>query len=66
MFEDLKPAGLEAPKCAAANRCNARELKSGAVIRKFGSAGSPAQAASYTVQKRRHALAKSRNEMARL
>jgi len=50
MFEDLKPPASKRPKCAAANRVYARELKSGAVIRKFGSAGSPAQAASYTVQ----------------
>ena len=39
IFEDLKPAGLEAVEVRSGESLYARELKSGAVERKFGSAG---------------------------
>ena len=35
LFEDLKPAGLEAVELRTARRFQARELKSGTVARKF-------------------------------
>jgi len=40
LFEDLKPAGLEAVEIRSGEPVYARELKSGAVEHKFGSAGS--------------------------
>ena len=40
LFEDLKPAGLEAVQIRSGQSLFARELKSGAVIRKFADGGS--------------------------
>jgi uncharacterized protein YfaS (alpha-2-macroglobulin family) len=40
LFEDLKPAGLESVRVRSGEPLSARELKSGAVERKFGGAGS--------------------------
>jgi len=41
VFEDLKPAGFEAVEIRSGESLYARELKSGAVERKFGGEGSP-------------------------
>jgi alpha-2-macroglobulin len=54
LFEDLKPAGLEAVEIRSGESLYARELKSGAVNRKFAaasgeaSAGKPATGAGFT------------------
>ena len=45
LFEDLKPAGFEAVAVRSGESLYARELKSGAVERKFGEVGKPAPAA---------------------
>ncbi|MFA6543084.1 MAG: alpha-2-macroglobulin family protein [Limisphaerales bacterium] len=42
LFEDLKPAGFEAVAVRSGESLYARELKSGAVERKFGEVGRPA------------------------
>jgi len=42
LFEDLKPAGFEAVAVRSGESLYARELKSGAVERKFGEVGKPA------------------------
>ncbi|MBI3653392.1 MAG: alpha-2-macroglobulin [Acidobacteria bacterium] len=42
LFEDLKPAGLEAAELRSGENLYARELKSGAVSRKFGAANARA------------------------
>lgn len=42
LFEDLKPAGFEAVAVRSGESLHARELKSGAVERKFGLVGQPA------------------------
>jgi uncharacterized protein YfaS (alpha-2-macroglobulin family) len=44
LFEDLKPAGFEAVAVRSGESLYARELKSGAVERKFGVVGQPAPA----------------------
>lgn len=44
LFEDLKPAGFEAVAVRSGESLYARELKSGAVERKFGEVGKPAPA----------------------
>ncbi len=44
LFEDLKPAGFEAVAVRSGEQLYARELKSGAVERKFGEVGKPAPA----------------------
>ncbi|PAW86570.1 MAG: hypothetical protein B9S33_07795 [Pedosphaera sp. Tous-C6FEB] len=44
LFEDLKPAGFEAVAVRSGESLHARELKSGAVERKFGVVGQPAPA----------------------
>ena len=44
LFEDLKPAGFEAVAVRSGESLHARELKSGAVERKFGEDGKPAPA----------------------
>jgi len=49
MFEDLKPAGLEAVEVRSGESVYARELKSGAVERKLGGANRP-QSAAPTLQ----------------
>lgn len=52
VFEDLKPAGLEAVAVRSGEDLAARELKSAAVARKFGTVEKPAAAANtpYVVQ----------------
>jgi uncharacterized protein YfaS (alpha-2-macroglobulin family) len=45
LFEDLKPAGLEAVQIRSGESLFAQELKSGAVVRKFGD-GSPGSGSS--------------------
>jgi hypothetical protein len=45
LFEDLKPAGLEAVQIRSGQSLFARELKSGAVMRKFADGGSTPNAA---------------------
>lgn len=42
LFEDLKPAGFEAVEVRSGDSLSARELKSGAVERKFGNERNPA------------------------
>jgi hypothetical protein len=49
LFEDLKPAGLEAVEVRSGESLYARELKSGAVTRKFATNNAPAQQ-SYLVK----------------
>jgi len=44
LFEDLKPAGFESVAIRSGESLYARELKSGAVERKFGEVGKPAPA----------------------
>jgi len=50
MFEDLKPAGLEAVEIRSGESVYARELKSGAVDRKFVASPAAAQKVEYVVQ----------------
>ncbi|HEY2081776.1 MAG TPA: alpha-2-macroglobulin family protein, partial [Verrucomicrobiae bacterium] len=49
IFEDLKPAGLEAVEVRSGESLYARELKSGAITRKFATNNAPAQQ-SYLVK----------------
>jgi uncharacterized protein YfaS (alpha-2-macroglobulin family) len=44
MFEDMKPAGLEAAEVRSGDGVSAREIKSGEVARRFGDAGALANA----------------------
>jgi uncharacterized protein YfaS (alpha-2-macroglobulin family) len=50
LFEDLKPAGLEAVEIRSGESLYAKELKSGAVTRKFATTNSTAASASYIVK----------------
>jgi len=51
LFEDLKPAGFEAVAVRSGESLYARELKSGAVERKFGLVGQPATQPGPKVQR---------------
>jgi alpha-2-macroglobulin len=50
LFEDLKPAGLEAVEVRSGESLYAKELKSGAVDRKFSSTNNAAGSATYLVK----------------
>ncbi|HYV04715.1 MAG TPA: MG2 domain-containing protein [Blastocatellia bacterium] len=50
LFEDLKPAGLEAVQIRSGEALFAQELKSGAVTRKFGGGASGIMAANASMQ----------------
>ncbi len=50
LFEDLKPAGLEAVEVRSGESLYARELKSGAVERKFGATNDASASPDYVVQ----------------
>jgi alpha-2-macroglobulin len=50
LFEDLKPAGLEAVEVRSGESLYARELKSGAVTRKFAATNNTSTPAAYVVK----------------
>jgi uncharacterized protein YfaS (alpha-2-macroglobulin family) len=50
LFEDLKPAGLEAVELRSGESLYAKEMKSGAVARKFAEANSAISSQSYVVK----------------
>ena len=50
LFEDLKPAGIEAVEIRSGESLYAREFKSGAVERKHGQVGSSGQSTAHTVK----------------
>jgi uncharacterized protein YfaS (alpha-2-macroglobulin family) len=50
LFEDLKPAGFEAVEVRSGESLDAKELKSGAVVRKFANTNSGSASRTYTVK----------------
>jgi uncharacterized protein YfaS (alpha-2-macroglobulin family) len=50
LFEDLKPAGFEAVEVRSGESLDAKELKSGAVVRKFTNTNSGPVSRTYTVK----------------